>query len=162
MEEVAGTTLTRHPWHNGTFVETKRGEPPMSHIRSPRLKSSAKVEAGARRKTIAHKAFRVGQGQDPIDESITVIVFLGSEERIESAVRWLKEHVGGPVPTYHHGDHVHEVMVRAPVASAQIALLADRCGVKVKSIDHVPEPVFTEFVMKVRKYLAWKKSRAQP
>lgn len=128
---------------------------------SPRLKNSPVVKTDERNmvnQTIPHKAFRVGQGPDPIDDAITVIVFGGLEKRVESAVRWLEKNHGGPVPAYDHGDDIHEVMVRGPVASGQIALLANRYGVDVKSIDHVPQAAFNEFVTNVRRYLKAKEA----
>ena len=103
---------------------------------------------------IAQQTFRVGQGIDPIDDATTVIVFKGSREKMEAVLALLKQSFNGLVSSpYDHGDDMHEVMIRSPVGSVQVSILAERCGIEVQSIDHLPEPFHSNFMEQLQKYV---------
>lgn len=103
---------------------------------------------------IAQQVFRVGQGIDPIDDATTVIVFQGSTDKMEAALALLKQSFNGLVSSpYDHGNDVHEVMIHSPVGSAQVSILAQRCGIEVQSIDHLPEPFRSEFMGQLQRYV---------
>jgi hypothetical protein len=103
---------------------------------------------------IAQQAFRVGQSTDPIDDVTSVIVFKGSSDKMKAAIELLKQSYNDLVSeTFDHGKGVHEVIVHSPVGSAQISILAKRCGIKVQSIDHLPEPFYSDFTRQLQRYM---------
>lgn len=102
---------------------------------------------------IAQRTFRVGEGIDPIEDAATTIVCKGSSESIGQLLDMLKETFNGLVSSaYDHGDGIYEVVVHAPIGSVQLSILAQRCDMAIQSIDHVPEPFYSDFLHQLRRY----------
>lgn len=60
---------------------------------------------------------------------------------------------------YLHVNSLHEVMVGAPVASAQLSAISKRCDVEIDSIDHIAKAFLNEFTDDLAKYLVWKEAK---
>lgn len=94
------------------------------------------------------------RGINPIDEASTVIVFAGSPQERDAAVKLLKQSSNGLVgKPFDHGDDTYELHVKAPIGSSQLLIVSARCGIRIHSIDHVPEPLGSEFAADLRRYL---------
>ena len=121
----------------------------------PQLKRSETTVAPSLQEvqSIAQRAFRAGRDVNPIDTAITVIVFKGAKDKVQSALSFLENSFDTRLSAYDHGDELYEVIIPAPVSSRQISILADRNGIGVKSIDHVPEPFYSNFIADLKKYL---------
>ncbi|TWU00494.1 putative nucleotide-binding protein containing TIR-like domain protein [Botrimarina colliarenosi] len=109
----------------------------------------------AHAKVIAQQSFRVGQGIDPIDDATTVVVLKASVRDMEMALTELQRSFGSLItPPFDHGDGVYEVMIKAPVSSAQLSILARRCNIVIQSIDHMPEPYLSDVMKQLKRYMA--------